>query len=56
MGKRLKFSEVSREELQIKEDEFLDRLASERDTENARFISHKEFWEMVESIEEPHAD
>lgn len=30
--------------IEIEEDRIWDRLASERDTKDAKFISHKEFW------------
>lgn len=30
--------------IEIDEDEIWDKLASERDTKDAKFISHKEFW------------
>lgn len=30
--------------VEIDEDEIWDKIASERDTKDAKFISHKEFW------------
>jgi hypothetical protein len=30
--------------IEIDEDEIWDKLAAERDTKDAKFISHKEFW------------
>ena len=36
--------ELIKRALQIEEDEILDTLADSRDTENSRYLSHKEAW------------
>jgi hypothetical protein len=38
--------------LEIEEDEYFSQLADERDTHNAKFISHDEFWKQVDAVQD----
>lgn len=42
-----KAAELIAKALDIEEDEYFSRVAEERDTPDAKFISHKEFWKQV---------
>ena len=38
--------------IEIEEDEYLNKIAEERDTTDATFISHKEFWNDVNGVQD----
>jgi len=45
-----KAAELIEKAMEIEEDEYFSRLAEERDTPDAKFISHEKFWKEVNGV------
>ena len=46
-----KAAELIEQAMEIEEDKYLSRIAEERDTPDAKFISHEKFWNDVNGVQ-----